>query len=72
MGQSLEQQLFTWDSWDGDQEMMIYYNVVLVDTLLDHPKGNQFDSAIIHFTTSKLELRRGGEIFTYQLHLSVS
>lgn len=44
---SIEQELFSWEGWDGDQECMIFYDVVLKVDIGNHKAGAAFDSATI-------------------------
>lgn len=55
---ALEQQLFTWNGWDGDQEMMTFYTVELIRDLGQFKAGEKFDVAFIHLTKSLLQLQR--------------
>lgn len=69
---SLENQLFTWEGWDGDQEMMIFYGATLVVPIGVHPVGTRFDHATILYERSLLQLQRGDEIHEYGLKLEVA
>lgn len=58
----MENDLFDWDSWDGDHECMTYYNVVLKVPVDLYLPGEKFSAAQISFETSTLQLYRKDEI----------
>ncbi len=72
---SLEQQLFTWDGWDGDEDTKIFYKCHLVRDIGTFKKGTLIHSIAIVETESKMEFYEegGAEVLaTFDLVLSVS
>jgi hypothetical protein len=64
MTETLEDQVFEWDGWDGDHECMIYYKVILKVQVGKYLPGTPFDSATIMFDTGILQLVNHGECTT--------
>ncbi len=72
--QCVERQLFSWESWDGDQQCMQFYDVELKIRIGDHQPGSKFELAAIEFETGKLHLYPEAEHekrFTFDLELKV-
>lgn len=56
----LENQLFEWEDWDGDHEMMTYYDPVLKVQIGKWPVGTKFSHATILFNKGVLQLENMG------------
>jgi hypothetical protein len=52
---SLENQLFEWEDWDGDQECMTFSPAILKVPIGKFPVGTRFDSATILYTKSIIQ-----------------
>jgi hypothetical protein len=52
---SMEREWFDWSGWDGDQEMMQFYNVVLNKKIGKLEAGTKFSSVCIDFSRSTIE-----------------
>lgn len=50
----MEQELFCWKGWDGDQECMSFYNVELKQAIGEFSAGTQFSGAQISFVPEEL------------------
>lgn len=69
---SLEQQLFTWQGWDGDQQLMTFYDVELVKPIHNFPVGTKFKFANIMFEKSILQLLHSNEkYYEFELKLEI-
>lgn len=54
----MEKLLFSWGGWDGDVEMMSFYNVVLKVKIGEYQPGEIFSSAFISYLNGELSLYR--------------
>lgn len=60
--QSIENQLFTWDGWDGQDTMVFsFYKVVLVRDIGPFKKGDKFTLANMDYEKSIMELYKDDE-----------
>lgn len=57
---TLENQLFSWQGWDGDQECQMFYKPILKVQIGKHPAGTQFDCATMLWINGKLQLQNFG------------
>ncbi len=71
---SLEQQLFTWEGWDGDVGVKMYYNCCLKADIGKYEQGTKIPIVSIWEETSKMEfLQENGDVMdTFDLVLSVA
>lgn len=45
----MEDELFTWEGWDGDPDCMSFYGAVLKKPIGEYPVGTKFDQVnILH------------------------
>ncbi len=56
----MENQLFSWNGWDGDMECMIFYNPILKVQIGKHTAGTKFDSAVVMFDKGILQFTNFG------------
>ncbi len=54
-GKTMEREWFDWKDWDGDQDYMQFYNVVLTKQIGRHQPGTKFSSACINFHAGVIE-----------------
>lgn len=54
----MEKKLFSWGGWDGDVEMMSFYDVVLKVKIGEYQPGETFSSAYISYLNGELSLYR--------------
>ncbi len=60
----IEQELFDWNGWDGDEECMIFYDAVLKVQIGKFPIGTKFACAVINHAESGsvLQFEDRGEV----------
>lgn len=53
---SIENQLFAWDGWDQlDTMQFVFYNCILLVSVLGFPAGAEFSSITIDYSNSQIE-----------------
>lgn len=54
----MEKELFSWGGWDGDVEMMTFYNAVLKIKIGEYQPGETFFAAHISYLNGELSFYR--------------
>jgi hypothetical protein len=69
----MEHELFTFENFEGGDDLYSFYDVVLIQRVGDYPVGTKFGSACVDYSTGTLQLckEKDGLTVEYKLHLKV-